>query len=70
MDFSPAALHNFLPSEHLTSLLHLYITAPEEKGRNKVEESNKDTQREDAGGKEGEDDKNTKKHYVFSVCLI
>lgn len=31
----PAAYHNFLPSEHLTSLLRLYITAPDKKGERK-----------------------------------
>lgn len=58
IDFSPAVYRNFLPFEHLTSLLHLYIAAPEEKRRKKGEASRNDTQREDARGKEREDDKN------------
>lgn len=32
----PAALHNFPPLWHLTSLLHLYVSAPEEKRGNQI----------------------------------
>lgn len=32
----PAALNNFPPLWHLTSLVHLYVSAPEEKRGNKI----------------------------------
>ncbi len=59
MDFSPAVCHNFLPSEHRTSLLHICITAPK-KERKTEEESRKGTKKkENVDGKEKEDIKNT-----------